>query len=370
MTRTGETRAVVLRGSRDLSEETLHAHALPPDGGWLRVEACGMCGSDWNAYANREVAVPVVLGHEIVGTVTDLWGSMADRPGIGVGDRVVLEEAVPCRTCGLCRTGRHRLCPTAGRYGGRGLDVAPGLWGGYSEWVFIDPRAGLHSVPEGLDSSLAALFIPLSNGISWLAIAARMRPGDSVVVLGPGQHGLACVVAARRLGAGAVIVAGRSGDEGRLKAASALGADVTVDIDEEPLLQAILDRTDGAGVDVVVDATPGATSALSAAVAGAAVGGRIVVAGIKNHAPSEVDTDVILRRELTVRGVAARESWAIDVALRWLAQSPETFAPFGGMTVGLSDVETALLALGGEYGASRPLHAVVVPGRTVGGGLK
>jgi len=93
----------------------------------------------------------------------------------------------------------------------------------------------------------------------------------------------------------------------------------------------------------------------------AAVGGRVIVAGLKHGASSPLPTDVLVRREIEVRGVAARQSWAIDAALAWLSRDPALFGAFSSVTVGLADVERALLALGGEAGGPRPVHAVVRP---------
>ena len=355
------TGAVVLTGRRALQQAEIRPTALPACGGWLSVDACGMCGSDWSWYARREVPAPMVLGHEIVGTVSALWGGLASRADLSLGDRVVLEEAVSCLSCALCRSGRHRLCRSSSRYGATPLDRAPGLWGGYADSVFVDARATIHHVPPGLDPVLAALFIPVANGLSWIGDAARLRAGETVLVLGPGQHGLGTAAAARRLGASCVIVAGVGGDDGRLAAARALGADAVVNVDEQSLREVVLDLTGGAGMDVTVDTTPLATSAMATAVELAAVGGRIIVAGAKAGAASPLDTDTLHRRELVVRGVAARESRAIDAAVAWLAAEPERFKPFGGLTVGLDGVEGALLALGGESDGDRPLHAVVVP---------
>jgi threonine dehydrogenase-like Zn-dependent dehydrogenase len=123
-----------------------------------------------------------------------------------------------------------------------------------------------------------------------------------------------------------------------------------------------MDHTGGLGADVIVDTTPVWTDALSTAMSLAAVGARIIVVGAKNGRTSPLDTDTLHRKEITVRGVAARESRAIDAALAWLAAEPQTFAPFGGYTVDLEHVEDALLALGGKGRGERPLHAVVVPG--------
>lgn len=357
----GQAAAAVLVQKRHLQVQQVRPGPLPPSGGWITVEACGMCGSDWNSFALRDVPEPFVLGHEIVGVVSEVWGEMATRPGVEVGSRVVLEEAIVCGVCALCRDGRHRLCPSGGRYGKTPLSAPPGLWGGYATAVFLAPGATVHRVPATLPSSLATLFVPISNGISWLRAAAGLRPGESVLVVGVGQHGLATVAAARHLGAGPVIAAGRTGDGARLSAALALGADRAVDTDRQPLHRAVAEVVGSGGVDVLVDVTPGATDVVGAAVTMCAVGGRVVVAGIKHGAPSAIDTDRLYQREITIRGVAARESWAVDAALAWLAANPQTFEPFESMTVGLGGASGALLALGGERGAQRPLHAVVDP---------
>jgi alcohol dehydrogenase len=353
-------RGAVLSGSRQISVEDVAVAERPSSGGWLAVEACGMCGSDWNWFANRPIPRPLILGHEIVGTIVDWWGE-TDRPDTPPGTRVVLEEAIPCGVCAICRSGRHRMCPRGGRYGGTALDRGPGLWGGYAERVFLSPSATAHAVPEGLDSQLATLFVPLSNGLSWLRAAGDLRPGESVLVIGVGQHGLATVAAARRLGAGVIVAAGRSGDGVRLEAARALGADLVVDTDRRPLAEAVAELVGSEGMDVIVDVTPLATTVIGDAVSLAAIGGRVIVAGVKNGARSPIDTDLLYRREITVRGVAARESWAIDAALAWLRAEPQAFEPFGSHPVGLGGVTDALLALGGEGGGERPLHAVVDP---------
>jgi alcohol dehydrogenase len=357
------SRAAVLGASRKVDVVHVTVSDPPPSGGWVAVEACGVCGSDWNWFANRAVPAPFILGHEIVGTIVDTWGETAPGAMAQVGTRIVVEEAIPCRACAICRSGRHRVCPQGGRYGRTALSRPPQLWGGCAELVFLDPSASVHVVPPGLDSDLATLFVPVSNGLSWLHSSAQLRPGESVLVIGVGQHGLATVAAARRLGAGVVMAAGRSGDDSRLEAARALGADVVINVDRRALADAVADVLGADGVDVIIDAAPLSTTVTGQAVTLAAIGGRVVVAGVKNGALSPIDTDVLHRREITVRGVAARESWAVDAALEWLHAQPQTFDPFGSLKVGLDSVTRALLALGGELAGDRPLHAVVDPRR-------
>jgi threonine dehydrogenase-like Zn-dependent dehydrogenase len=355
-----ESLAAVLSAPRAIEVRAVPAGPPPPAGAWLEVEACGICGSDWSWYAEREIPAPFVPGHEMVGRIVAAWGDHGNA-AFQPGARVAVEEALPCWSCAECRGGRHRLCARSTRYGGTALNVAPALWGGFSRYTYLAPRTSAHAVPESLDAGLATLFIPVSNGLSWLRAAGGLQPGESVVVLGVGQHGLASVAAARRSGAGTVAAVGRSGDQARLDAAAKLGADIVLDAESTDWAAAVLDATGKRGADLIVDTTPGATGILAAAVKCAAVGGRVIVAGLKHGASSPLPTDVLVRREIRVRGVAARESWAIDAALSWLAQDPALFSAFSSVTVGLADVEHALLTLGGETGGLRPVHAVVEP---------
>jgi threonine dehydrogenase-like Zn-dependent dehydrogenase len=355
-----ESVAAVLSGPRTIQVAPVPVGELPAAGAWLQVEACGICGSDWSWYAERAIPAPFVPGHEMVGRIVDTWGDHGNA-AFRIGARVAIEEALPCWSCAVCRSGRHRLCPRSTRYGGTALDVAPGLWGGFAQYAYLAPRTSAHAVPEYVEAGLATLFVPVSNGLSWLRAAGRLGPGESVVVVGVGQHGLACVAAARRCGAGTLVAVGRSGDQARLDAAVKLGADVVVDADREDWAAAVLAATDQRGADLLVDTAPGATEVLASAARCVAIGGRVIVAGLKHGASSAVPTDVLVRREIEIRGVAARESWAIDAALAWLAQDPALFGAFSSVTAGLADVERALLALGGEAGGPRPVRAVVQP---------
>jgi threonine dehydrogenase-like Zn-dependent dehydrogenase len=356
-----ESQAAVLSAPRTIEVRQVTAGALPAAGAWLEVEACGVCGSDWSWYAERAIPAPFVPGHEMVGRIAAAWGDHGNA-AFQVGARVAIEEALPCWSCAVCRSGRHRLCPCSARYGGTALTVAPALWGGFAQYAYLAPRTSAHAVAESLEAGLATLFIPVSNGLSWVRAAGRLVPGESVVVIGAGQHGLACVAAARRGGAGTVVAVGRSGDQARLDAAVKLGAGIVVDADREDWGDTVLKATGQLGADLLVDTAPGATDVLARAARCVAIGGRVVVAGLKGGASSAVPTDVLVRREIEIRGVAARESWAIDAALAWLAQDPALFGAFSSVTVGLAEVEQALLALGGEGGGPRPVHAVVQPG--------
>lgn len=357
-------RAMVLYASRDIRAVDIDIPETGETDGLLRVEASGVCGSDLALYRGEkpEVGFPLIPGHEIVAEVLALGPVAAHRRGLKPGDRVVLEEALPCGLCERCLNGRHRTCGRAQRYGGTRLDDGGELLGGYASHVRLPPRAVAHRVPNGLSADLATLFIPLSNGFSWVGATGQLRAGDTVVVMGPGQHGLACVLAARHLGAGTVVVVGRERDQPRFDAAVRLGADVTMNVDDEDPVSAVMDLTAGRGADIVVDATPRATRPVVDAIQMAAVGGRVVLAGAKRGATVDgFPSDLLYKREITVAGVHARESWAIPVALEFMSADPTRVAPMTGPVYPLEDLEQAIQILMSEGAEPAPVHVSVAP---------
>src|SRR5439155_779313 len=173
---------VVLRAEElDALLRARHRDFAPPvptvgaDDGLLTVEACGLCGTDWDFYTRQRGAHlgPLILGHEIVGRVLAVGEGAARRWHIKTGDCIAVEEFLPCGQCELCKSGRPALCEATDsrsekpflRYGSTPVDVPPGLWGGFSEILYLHPRALVHHVPDDLSPDLATLFVPVSNGI-------------------------------------------------------------------------------------------------------------------------------------------------------------------------------------------------------------
>jgi threonine dehydrogenase-like Zn-dependent dehydrogenase len=129
------------------------------------------------------------------------------------------------------------------------------------------------------------------------------KTGDRVVILGAGQRGLCCVIAARAAGARQVVITGLSRDTQKLALARELGADAAVDVEREDVVTRVRELT-GGGADVVVDTTPYAPRSLNDAIAIAVRKGRIVVAGLKGLRPThDVQVDEVIYKELTIRGV-------------------------------------------------------------------
>lgn len=352
----------------------LHEFPLPvigPDDGLLEVEACGVCGTDWEIYRRQSRGVhlgPVVLGHETVGRVTQVGQTAARRWGVGEGDRVAVEEFLPCGECRWCREGRYPLCPATDsrsedpflRYGSTSISVPPGLWGGFSRYMYLHPRSLLHRIPTDLPAELATLFVPISNGLRWVDLGGG-APGKSILIQGPGQHGLGCVVAAREAGLDPIIVSGLSRSPARLETARTLGATHTIEADRGDVAAEVGKITGGDMADVVIDLVPGKAETVETAIAAAAKGARVILAASKHGKPVEgFSNDAAVRKELTIRGVRGRHSPSVDEAIGIIAEGRHPLELIATHRFELQHVDQALRVVG-ERTEPDAIHVSVIP---------
>jgi alcohol dehydrogenase len=357
--------ALVLTEPRRLEPRDLPLADLRPGEAWLRVEACGLCGTDHEQYTGAlPIGAPFIPGHEIVGTVEEITPDAEAARDLNPGDRVAVEVFQACGACEPCRAGASMLCTRHGlrdMYGGTPLDVPPALWGGYATHVVVTRDARVHLVPSALDPVDATLFNPLGAGIRWAVRLPRLEPGATVAILGPGIRGLCALVAARDAGAAAVLVAGSGPrDEQRLAWARDLGA-VTVDVAEEDPVAA-LRRETGQLADLVVDVTAAAPEAFGQALALARPGGTVVVAGTRGTALVErFNPDLLVFKELRLLGARGVDSEAYAAALRLLADDTRlTRLPSRVVPLAAPAVTELLDEM--AHSADRPLRAVVAPG--------
>ncbi|MBA2690374.1 MAG: alcohol dehydrogenase catalytic domain-containing protein [Burkholderiales bacterium] len=345
--------------------------ALPPDGGLLKVEMTGVCGSDWPYYLNSPKSKgPLILGHETVGFVAELGKAAAAKWGVKEGDRVALEEYLPCGYCAYCRSGDFRLCDKTDifigkdsiRYGSTPISRAPSLWGGYSEYQYLHPNAVFHKVPAHVPAMQAALALPLGNGVEWSYLQGGAGIGQAVVIQGPGQQGLACVIAAKEAGASLIIVSGlsTSSDQRRLALARKLGATHTVDIDNEDLVEKVAHLTNGAMADLVLDCASGGPATIVSAIKLARKRGRVILGGWKRRPIPEFDSDVLISRFLTVKGVRGHSYESVEMALQIIASQRYPLAEMCTHLFGLNEVDEALRTVGGE-GKPDAIHCSVDP---------
>jgi alcohol dehydrogenase len=360
--------ALVLEAPRQLVATAIERPEVRADNGVLRIEACGLCGTDHEQFTGAmHPGWSFVPGHEVVGIVEELGPVAAGRWGVTVGDRVALEVFLGCGACPRCEAGEVRACRRHGlrtMYGFAGMDVGSGLCGGYATHLELRPDSLLLPVPDALDPVLATVFNPLGAGLRWGARLPGTGPGDVVAVLGPGIRGLCVVAAAREAGAGFVMVTGAGErDADRLRWAERFGADLTVDVSVDDPAEALRRATGGRRADVVVDVTAMAPAAFAQAVGLARTGGTIIVAGTRGptaEAPGFHPDEVVIR-ELRVLGALGVDLADHAAALDLLAADRYPFADLPREVVGLDGVADLLARMAGESASPPPIHGVVAP---------
>jgi len=362
-------RAVVLIGPRALQAREFARPVVGPDDGLLRIEACGICGSDYEQYEGAQpphedyTPFPVIPGHEPLGVIEEIGARARQRWSVREGDRVAVRSGYGCGRCEACARWEPRACVTrGGTYGYTDVARPPHLWGGYAEHMYLSPYSVLKKMDPRIPAGVAVMFNPLAAGLSWAGSVPRTGPADRVVILGAGQRGLCCVVAARAAGARQVVVTGLGRDAQKLALARELGADATVDAEAEDVVARLREIT-GGGAEVVVDTTPYAPQSLNHAIAVAVRKGRIVVAGLKGLRPArELPVDDMIYKELTIRGVL---SMPVDETFRAIDIIESGRYPFEKMhshSLPLEQAEEAIHMLAGHIPGVNPIHLAIVPG--------
>lgn len=253
----------------------------------IRTAAVGICGSDVHAFHGLQPSMtyPVIIGHEISGVIEKIGALVED---LAEGDHVVVDPVIKCGTCNTCSSGKSNICCDL-----KVLGVH--VHGGMAEYVKIKDYQA-HKVPKELPLWKAAFAEPLSIG-GQAVTRGKICEGDNVLVIGSGPIGLSVLAMAKAKGANVAIV---DKVRARLDKALAYGADKVIDPAIDDISSVSLKMTDGAGMDVVIDAV-GAQNVLDDAVKCVKRGGNIVVLGL---APPEVGVSAlaILKKELNVFG--------------------------------------------------------------------
>jgi threonine dehydrogenase-like Zn-dependent dehydrogenase len=262
----------------------------------VKVVASCVCGSDlWPYRGESPVPEPRRIGHEFVGIVEEIG---ADVRTVKPGDFVVAPFVISDGTCPHCLAGYQTACQNMVSYGSSGAD------GGQGEYVKLPYADGtLVATPEVPDDSLVPSLLTLSDVMAtgWHAArAARVKPGDTVVVVGDGAVGLCGVLAASRMGAERVVAMSRH--EPRQKLAVEFGATDIIAERGDAGRDAVLELTDGVGADAVLECVgtgQAMTTAFDVARAGATVGFVGVPHGV------EAPIDLMFRRNVGLAGGAA-----------------------------------------------------------------
>ena len=248
--------------NKDIKIEDIPKPKIGSDELLVKVMACGICGSDVMEWYRLDRA-PLVLGHEIGGQIVAV--------GEGVehyheGDRVSAAHHVPCNTCYYCLSGHHTACNTL-----RQTNFDPGGFAEYIRLPAINVDRGVFLLPDEVSYEEATFIEPLACVLRGQRLA-RMRPGNSVLVIGSGIAGLLHVQLAHTLGAGRVIATDTT--PYRLEAAERFGASATIHA-EEDLPTRLRQVNQGRLADLVIVCT-GATSAIAQALESVERGGTVL----------------------------------------------------------------------------------------------
>jgi alcohol dehydrogenase len=356
---------MVLTGPRALELQTFELPNIGDDDGLLEVERVGVCGSDPGIYGGRPTRgprpYPIILGHEIVGRVVRLGNKARARTGVAEGDRVVLEYAFGCGTCDACMAGRYTLCERNYTYGSMiSCKEPPHLFGGYSDFVYIHPRAMIHKIDDDISPDVGVLICAvLGNGIRWLRQIGGVSIGQTVAVVGPGLQGISATAVAKASGASPIIVVGLSRDRSRLEMARRFGADVIINADKADPVAAVKQITEGKMADIVMDVT-GSPSGAACALSLAGKGATFVLPGLyKEKAMMDLNHAVV--NEIRILGVYSHDFRAVRPAIKMVRQKQFPFEDLISHTFPLEDAEKAVLMVAGEIGDEMPLKILLDP---------
>jgi len=358
-----KTMAMVQTGPRKLEPRDLPLPDISDDSAIMRVEACGICGSDYEQYEGvLNTPMPVIPGHEPLGIIEAIGDKAAKKWQVDVGDRIAVETMLSCHSCDTCFSGSYHLCDRREIYSYIPLTTEPALWGAYSQYMYVAPNAVVHKMDKSLPAEIAVMFNPLGAGFRWAVEIPQTQVGDTIVVLGPGQRGLASVIAARHAGAGTIIVTGLAADAEKLKLAKFYGADHTIDVDNEDAVERIRQITKGRGADVVIDVTSYATTPVREALSYVRAGGTIVLAGVKGFKPiPDFVTDMIVMKEITVKGAIGVTSSGYGKAIDLIESNTVQLEKMHTHNFALEEAELAIKTLARQVPGDESIHSCLIP---------
>lgn len=269
-------KGLMYRGPRDIRHEDMPDPSLPDShSAIVRTTLCSICGSDLHPYHVDLGVRDFCIGHEAVGEVVEIGPDVAN---FRIGDRVLVHASIGCGRCRQCLAGHVVLCEnTRGiRAYGQGNRNVPGCQAEAIPIAAADNN--LFRLPDDFSDELGIMLSDNMATAWYCARRGRVEPGDSVAVIGLGSVGLQAVMAARAMGAERIFAIDLLAD--RRQAARKLGAEP---VDETDVGSAVMERTGGRGVDVVLDCSGGRiTTAL--AVGMVRKGGRISQVGVSEQA--------------------------------------------------------------------------------------
>lgn len=362
-----KTRSMVLEGPGKMSLQTFDIPKIGPEDALMKVEMVGVCGSDVGMYHGKEVwkprPFPIIMGHEMVGEIAEIGELASQYHGVKKGDRVIVEYAIGCGRCEYCRKGYYVQCESQLCYGSLvSCKTPPHLWGAYGEYMYIHPRSVVHKISDLIQPEVAILLTAvLGNAIRWLRIKGGVSIGDTVVILGPGQQGLAGVAVAHASGASNIVVVGTSDDEARMELAREYGATYCCNIEKDDPVQIVRDITAGKMANIVMEVT-GNPKGLIASFDLVGKRGTIVMPGLYGlNTPIPLMMDRVIFKEVTILGVFTHDITGVIPAIKLAESKRYAFEKMVTHRFPLDQAEEAVKTAAREVAGENPIKVVIVP---------
>ena len=281
----------------------------------IRVDRTGICGTDlhifkWDAWAQKTIPVPMVVGHEFVGEIVEVGTNVND---FFPGEIVSGEGHVVCGRCRNCLAGRRHLCAhTSG--------IGVNRPGAFAEYIAL-PMSNVWHHRAGIDLDVASIFDPLGNAVH-TALSFDVL-GEDVLITGAGPIGLMAAAVARHAGARFVVIT--DVNEHRLEIAKRMGADVALDVSIKTLAEVQQELGMAEGFDVGLEMS-GNASAFRSMIDAMCHGGKIAMLGIPNEEIA-IDWNKVVFNMLTIKGIYGREMYETWYKMTVMIQSGLDIAP-------------------------------------------
>lgn len=327
--------AALITGERRIERREFPEPTAVPGAAVLRVDRCGICGTDVAAWRAGTPYAPFLCGHEWTGTVLETGAGVS---GIREGDRAVMGVPVACGRCGECRAGHGHRCAAI-------MSLAYGVHpltpphGGYAPRIAV-PAESLVLVPDGLSTDDAAMVEPATVALH----AVRRRPprlGDRVVVMGGGPIGLFALQLAYVAGAGEVFLLEPSA--ARRTLADGLGATASFAPGRDAFASIRSRSHEGLGVDIVYECS-GAQAALDAAFELVRPGGAIMLIGVPGEGV-RLDPLSCITKEVVIDNSTAHHHHEFAITIDLMLDGRLRTAPIHSRTIPLGELESGFEAL-------------------------
>ncbi len=280
----------------------------------IRILKTAICGTDlhiynWDAWAQRTIKVPQIIGHEFVGEIVDMG---EDVTGYQIGERVSGEGHIVCGVCRSCRAGRRHLCTNA-------IGIGVNRDGCFAEYLSLPATNAWHVHPS-IPSEIAAFFDPYGNAVH--ATLSFDLVGEDVLITGAGPIGIMSAAIAKHVGARHVVIT--DVNDYRLELARRMGADRAVNVRHTTIAECR--RELGLiGFDIGLEMS-GNRDAFESMLENMYHGGRIALLGILPNS-AQVDWDQVIFKGLTIKGIYGREIFETWYKMQTMLQSGLDISP-------------------------------------------